>query len=71
MAEVHGHVCVTENMRGCWCLGGGGGGAALAPAVYAWVMDTPAPSISLPTNQPYMILRPQMQNTPIMDAVIK
>lgn len=74
MAEVRGHVwgsklCVSVWGRGCvWVA------AALRwhqAALYAWVMDTSACSISLPTNQPYMILHLQMQNTPIMDAVIK
>lgn len=35
------------------------------------MMDTSASSISLPSNQPYMILHIQMQNTPIIDAVMK
>lgn len=46
-------------------------GWQLAHTAFAWVMDTAACSISLPTNQPYMILHLQMQNIPIRDAVIK
>lgn len=66
-------VRVTPNVclrvRATVCLGGSG--AVLAPGGYAWVMDTSARSNSLPTNQPFMILHLQMQNTPIIDAVIK
>lgn len=46
-------------------------GWRLTHRAFAWVMDNSACSISLPTNQPYMILHLQMQNIPITDAVIK
>lgn len=66
-------MCVTQNvgLRARASVSLVCSGAGLAPGGYARVMDTSARSISLPTNQPYMILHFQMQNTPIIDAVMK
>lgn len=66
-------TCVTQNvgLRARASVSLVCSGAGLAPGGYARVMDTSARSISLPTNQPYMILHFQMQNTPIIDAVMK
>lgn len=64
--------CVTQKV--CLCVRArvclGGSGTVLAPGGCAWVMDTSACSISLRTNQPYMMLHLQMLNTPIIDAVM-
>lgn len=67
MAEVHGQVCDSKSVSPCE-----------GQSVFGWklhcasarVMDTPACSISLRTNQPYMMLHLQMLNTPIIDAVM-
>lgn len=68
MAEVHGHVCDSKHVS----ISGGNGVFGWQSALCWHQAATPGWWIlSLPTNQPFMILHLQMQNTPIIDAVIK
>lgn len=63
------NMCVIRTVWGPECV--------WVAAALCWhhaghmMMDTSPLSISLPTNQPHMILPLPMQNTPVMDAVIK